>query len=166
MQRHTRSCERHSSQNGLENCRRESCFTRTVLLHTGSVVAMAVVRDGGLELVDHPPYSPDLAPSDYFLFPNMKENKRLAGKQYRSDDEVILQLRTFPRLRMRASLPWESKRCNTEHRRKKRVDGRGDYVEIWIRPLHHSQPMNFFARPRNANRSITDEYTRNFTRFL
>ena len=32
-------------------------------------------------------YSPDLAPSDYFLFPNMI--KHLAGKQHRTDDEVI-----------------------------------------------------------------------------
>ena len=39
------------------------------------------------ELVDHPPYSSDLAPSDYFLFPNMKK-PHLAGK-YRTDDEVI-----------------------------------------------------------------------------
>ena len=38
-----------------------------------SVVAMAAVRDSGFELVDHPLYSPDLAPSDYFMFPNMKK---------------------------------------------------------------------------------------------
>ena len=43
-----------------------------------SVVAMAAVCDSGFELVDHPPYSPDLAPSDYFLFPNLK--KHLAGE--------------------------------------------------------------------------------------
>ena len=36
------------------------------------MVVMAVVRDCG-ELVDHPPYFPDLPPSDYFLFPNMKK---------------------------------------------------------------------------------------------
>ena len=30
------------------------------------VVAMAAVRDSGFELVDHPPYSPDLAPSIFF----------------------------------------------------------------------------------------------------
>ena len=54
-----------------------------------SVVAMAAGRDRGFELVDHPLYSPqaDVAPSDYFLFPNMK--KHLAGNQYRNDDEVI-----------------------------------------------------------------------------
>ena len=52
----------------------ESCFTRTILLHT-SLVAMAAVCDCGFELVDHPPHSPDLAPSHYFLFTNMKEKK-------------------------------------------------------------------------------------------
>ena len=39
-----------------------------------SVVVMTAVRDCGSELVDHPPYSPDMAPSDYFLFPNMKKH--------------------------------------------------------------------------------------------
>ena len=40
-----------------------------------SVVAMAAVCDCGLEQVDHPPYySLDLAPSDNFLFPNIKKN--------------------------------------------------------------------------------------------
>ena len=52
------------------------------------VVAMATVHDCGFELVNPPPYSPDLAPSDYYLFPNMEKN-HLAGKQYRMDDEVI-----------------------------------------------------------------------------
>ena len=48
---------------------------------------MVAVHDCGFELVDHPPYSPDLAPSDYFPFPYMK--KHLAGNQYRTDDEII-----------------------------------------------------------------------------
>ena len=38
-----------------------------------SVVAMAVMHDCGFELVDNFPYSPNLSPSDYFLFPNMKK---------------------------------------------------------------------------------------------
>ena len=72
-----------------------------MLLHIKYLEAMAAVRDCGFELVDHHPYSPDLAPSDYFLFSNM--NKHLAWKQYdRTDDEVIiLQLRTFSRIWMR-----------------------------------------------------------------
>ena len=60
-----------------------------------SVVAMAAMPDCGFELVDQPPYSPDLAPSDYFLPPTWKK-KHLAGKQYQTNDEVIsAQLRTF-----------------------------------------------------------------------
>ena len=40
--------------------------------HSGCSTA---VRDCGFELVDHPPYSPDLAPSAYLLlFPNMLGN--------------------------------------------------------------------------------------------
>ena len=38
-----------------------------------SVVVVAAVREGGFELVDHPLYYPNLAPSDNFLFPNMKK---------------------------------------------------------------------------------------------
>ena len=38
----------------------------------------AAVHDCGFELIVHPPYSPDLAPLNYFLFPNLK--KHLAGK--------------------------------------------------------------------------------------
>ena len=67
-------------QNGLKNWRRESCFTRTMLLHTCHVIAMAALHDCGFELVDHLKYFPDLALSDYFLFPSVK--KHLAGKQY------------------------------------------------------------------------------------
>ena len=83
----------------------------TPLLHT-SLVAMAAVRHCGSELVDHPPYSPDLAPSDYFLFPNMK--KTLGWEAL--SDWSYLQLRTFSRIMMRASIPQESKRCKTNGR--------------------------------------------------
>ena len=39
-------------------------------------VAQAAVRDLGYSLVVHPPYSPDLAPSDFFLFPKLKSEFR------------------------------------------------------------------------------------------
>ena len=41
----------------------------------------------GLQCFDHPPYSQDLAPSDYHLFPGMK--KRLIGRHFSSNVEVI-----------------------------------------------------------------------------
>ena len=36
-------------------------------------IAMDAVERNGYELIPHPAYSPDLAPSDYFLFPNLKK---------------------------------------------------------------------------------------------
>jgi len=39
------------------------------------------------QCLDHPPYSPDLAPSDYRLFPGLK--KRLKGRRFSSDAEVV-----------------------------------------------------------------------------
>ena len=39
------------------------------------------------ELLQHPPYSPDLAPSDFWLFPHLK--KFLRGKHFSSNEEVI-----------------------------------------------------------------------------
>ena len=35
---------------------------------------------------EYPPYCPDLAPSDFFMFPEMKEN--LAGKHFANDEDL------------------------------------------------------------------------------
>ncbi|QQP51330.1 Mariner transposase [Caligus rogercresseyi] len=61
-------------------------------VHT-CVVSMAKFYELRYELLPHPPYSPDLAPSDYFLFPNLK--KRLAGKRFYSNNEIISQTNTY-----------------------------------------------------------------------
>jgi hypothetical protein len=42
----------------------------------------------GFQCLDNPPYSPDLAPSDYHLFPGLKK-KLLTGSHFSSDAEVI-----------------------------------------------------------------------------
>jgi histone-lysine N-methyltransferase SETMAR len=41
----------------------------------------------GFQCLDHPPYSLDLAPSDYHLFPGLK--KELKSRHFSSDTEVI-----------------------------------------------------------------------------
>ena len=86
---------------------------------------MSTVHDCRFQLIDHSPYSPDLAPSDYFLFSNMK--KHLAGKWYQTDYDVISAAEDF----------FESEQENfytsgiqaLQHRWNKRVDRREDYVE-------------------------------------
>ena len=47
----------------------------------------------GFQCLDHPPYSPDLAPSDYHLFPGLK--KQLKGRHFSSDAEVIAAAETW-----------------------------------------------------------------------
>ena len=49
---------------------------------------MDVVEQKGYELIPHPTYSPDLAPSDFFLFPNLTED--ISGCHFRSDEEVVM----------------------------------------------------------------------------
>ncbi len=39
--------------------------------HT-SVPTLALIGESEIEMLAHPPYSPDMAPSDYFLFPRLK----------------------------------------------------------------------------------------------
>ena len=50
-------------------------------------VAMDAVERNGYELIPHSAYSPDLAPSDFFLFPNLKKDIR--GLHFWSDEEVV-----------------------------------------------------------------------------
>jgi len=51
-----------------------------------SMIAKEAVRDCGFVQLDHPADSPDLAPSDYFLFRNLKSHLR--GVCY-PDDEAL-----------------------------------------------------------------------------
>lgn len=52
-----------------------------------SVLAMGKLRDLKYEVLEHPPYSLDLAPSDFHLFPNLK--KFMSGKHFSSNEEAI-----------------------------------------------------------------------------
>lgn len=52
-----------------------------------SMKTMAKLHELGYELLPHPPYTPDLAPSDFFLFADLK--RMLAGKKFSTNEEVI-----------------------------------------------------------------------------
>jgi len=47
----------------------------------------------GFQCLDHPPYSPDLAPSGYHLFPGLK--KQMKVRHFSSDAEVIAAAETW-----------------------------------------------------------------------
>jgi hypothetical protein len=56
----------------VENVRRRklSSFNMTTRL------TLQTILKNGWELLSHPPYSPDLAPSDYLLFGTLKDHLR------------------------------------------------------------------------------------------
>lgn len=56
---------------------------------------MAANKKIGLELLEHPPYSPDLTPSDFYsiLFPRLK--KHLRGKKFEDNSEVMAAVEGF-----------------------------------------------------------------------
>ena len=48
---------------------------------------MTAATECGYEILPYPSYSPDMAPSDLYLFPKLKFH--LCGKQYESNEGVI-----------------------------------------------------------------------------
>jgi len=64
----------------------------TWLLHQENTPAHAALMtrryltDNNMTVVPLPPYSPDLAPSDFFLFPKLK--MKLKGRRFQTLDEI------------------------------------------------------------------------------
>ena len=66
------------------NCHRVFGFFTTMRLVHKSLVAQQAVCNYGVLQINHPAYSPDLAPTDYYLFTNLKSH--LCGTRF-ADDE-------------------------------------------------------------------------------
>jgi len=79
----------------------------------------------GFQYFDHPPYSPDLAPSDYHLFPGLK--KQLKGRHFSSDVDIIAAVESW--LDRQHSDFLFSGLKNLEQLAKKCIELRGEYVE-------------------------------------
>ena len=60
--------------------------------HT-SLAARQKLLELGWDLLPPPPYSPNIAPSDYYLFRSLQNS--LAGKTFTSDDSVEMYLKDF-----------------------------------------------------------------------
>jgi histone-lysine N-methyltransferase SETMAR len=79
----------------------------------------------GFQSLDHPPFSPDLAPPDYHLYPGLK--KKFKGRHFTSDAEVIAAVETW--LDGQSSEFFLSGLQKLEQRAKKCIELRGEYVE-------------------------------------
>ena len=79
----------------------------------------------GFQCFDHPPYSQDLAPSDYHLFSGLK--KKLKRRHFSSDTEVIAAAETW--LDGQPSDFFFSDLQKLEQRAKECIALRGEYGE-------------------------------------
>ena len=79
----------------------------------------------GFQCLDHPPYSPELTPPDYQLFPGLK--KQLKGRHFSSDAEVIAAAETW--LDGQPSELFLSVLQKLEQRAKMCIELRGEHVE-------------------------------------
>ena len=65
---------------------RWSALLDNATAHT-SQVTMTAATECGFEILPHAQYSPDMAPSDFCLFPKL--NSHLRGTQYGSNEGII-----------------------------------------------------------------------------
>jgi len=101
-----------------------------LLLHDNAPANRAFVTQKklaylGFQRLDHPPHSPDMAPSDYNLFPGLK--KQLKGRHFSSDAEVIAAAETW--LDGPSQFSFLSGLQKIEQRAKKCTELRGEHVE-------------------------------------
>ena len=92
--------------------------------HTARATVQAI-DDLGFCLLPHPPYSPDLAPCDFHLFPKLKE--QLRGIRFDSNEEIVQAVRSW--IRAQNDDFFLDGFRQLVHRWEKCVQTGGDYVE-------------------------------------
>jgi len=90
-----------------------------------SVLAMGKLRDLHYELLEHPPYSPDLCPFDLYLFPKLK--LFLAGQRFSSNQEAIAAVEGY--FADHTKNHYRDGIMALEHRWNKCISLKEDYVE-------------------------------------
>jgi len=119
-------------RDAIKDKRRGKLRNGVLLLHDNtpshsSRVAVASVKQCGFELLSHPSYSPDLAPSDFYLFPKLKENIR--GQVFDSDDDIMSVVDTWLHDQDRVFYEHGLKQPEKRWQKQKCIDVHGDYVE-------------------------------------
>ena len=108
--------------------KRGRMLSKKVLLHHDNArphtaaATVETVQQLGFELLQHPPYSPDLAPSDYHIFGPLKEVLR--SRRFTSDEEVKEAVHTWLRERPKSFFS-----AGIVERYNKCIVLQGDYVE-------------------------------------
>lgn len=113
-----------------KNKRRGIPIRDVILLHDNARPHTAVLTRNKLEemhweTLEHPPYSPDLSPCDYFLFAPLKE--ALGGERFENNEEVEERVRNWFTTQPQSF--FEEGIYKLPKRWEKCVERAGDYVE-------------------------------------
>uniref|UniRef100_A0A1B6IVE1 Mos1 transposase HTH domain-containing protein n=1 Tax=Homalodisca liturata TaxID=320908 RepID=A0A1B6IVE1_9HEMI len=119
-----------NAMSAIQNKRRGMLSSKVVLIHDNarphcSARTKAELNSFKWQIFGHPPYSPDLAPSDYHLFPKLKVF--LGGKNFLGDEDLKEGVKTWLH-----SLAAEQYNVGIEKlvpRYNKCLDSSGDFVE-------------------------------------
>jgi hypothetical protein len=90
----------------------------------GPKLTKSCVKPLRLREADHPPYSPDLAPSDFYLFGKLEG--QMAGSEFESTEDLLATIRRLTNAISRGEL--ESVFQEWERRLEKCIQVGGDYV--------------------------------------
>jgi len=80
--------------------------------------------DNNMTVVPHPPYSPDLAPSDFFLYPKLK--MKLKGRRFQTEE---IQAESWAVLNMLRKNDFQERFKNWQRRWDRLQASEGDYFE-------------------------------------
>lgn len=114
----------------IKNKRRNTLHDGIFLLHDGArphkcKVVKSALAGTKVEELQHPPYSPDLAPSDYHLFKELKSYLR--GKRFKEESEVKAEVQSW--FDAQTSNFFYSGIMALEKRWKKCIESRGEYFD-------------------------------------
>ncbi|UYV68030.1 hypothetical protein LAZ67_5002865 [Cordylochernes scorpioides] len=122
----------HCSSRGSDSKKRPEKWTNgDWILHHNNArpntahLVTSFLAKNGTQILPQPPYSPDIAPNDFFLFPKLKAV--LKGRHFDTRDDIIekslLALKSIPKEAYKNCFDnWEKRWCWC-------VEARGDYFE-------------------------------------
>jgi histone-lysine N-methyltransferase SETMAR len=113
----------HEKSSGLQ--KKKLIFHQDSACAHKCVLAVGKLRDLHYELLEHPTYSPDLAPSDFCLFPKLK--LFLAGQRFSLNQDAIAAVEGYFADLMKNQ--YRDGIMALEHRWNKCTSLKGDYVE-------------------------------------
>jgi histone-lysine N-methyltransferase SETMAR len=113
------------AENVQANWQEGYCFIMTMPDPIQTEQTQDRIQELQRELLDHPPYNPDLAPGDFHLFGPL--NSHLGGKCFADDEEVETEIRKW--LRQQSKYFYAAGFDGLVKRRDKCIDVSGGYVE-------------------------------------